>query len=376
MVVARSRALFDEAAGPSASRIVLFGAGALGKLTLSGMRAAGLSPLAIVDNNLALHGQKVEGVDVLSPEEGVRRFNADATFVIAVYNTSRPRRQLRDLGARTVVPYAYLFAKFPAAFLPYVCLGSPDPIFTQASDVRRAFDLMADDAQREVFLEQLRYRMFVGFDQVARPQTDELRSSEYFPTDLYRYLDDEVLLDCGAFDGDTVRRFLHRRDDGFARIVPCEPDPESFHRLRAWVETLPADRRRRIDPLNVAVGARREKARFLATGTMASAVGTEGGVDVQVESADHIFGDQPLTLVKVDTEGAELDVIAGARRTIQRSAPVFACTVYHAIDHLWRVPLDLHAIEPRYRFFLRAHAEDCWDASCYAVAPERELRRQ
>jgi FkbM family methyltransferase len=372
-VAEASRARFDQAAGHRGHRIVLFGAGPLGRRTLAGMRAAGLSPpLAIADNNAALQGTQVEGVDVIAPAEGAHRFGRDSAFVISVYNTSRARTQLAALGVECVVPYAWLFARHPEALLPHGCLESPAPIFAQAEDVRRGFTLMADDLHRRLFLEQLRFRMFLDFDRVLRPQTQALRDSEYFPEDVYRYRDDEVLVDCGGFDGDTVRRFLRVRGDRFARIVPCEPDPDNFRRLMAWVEMLPAEIRSRIHPRNVAVGARREVLRFVATGTAGSVVGMAGTQEVQAEPIDEMLGAVTPTLIKVDTEGAEIEVITGARRSIAGAAPVFACTVYHASDHLWRVPLALHALQPRYRFRLRAHAEDCWDASCYAIPAERD----
>src|SRR5581483_12087128 len=76
--VARGKTTFDNLAGPFADQLVLFGAGPLGKLTLQRLRGGGLEPLAFSDNNAALWGTRVEGLEVLSPADARRRFGSHA----------------------------------------------------------------------------------------------------------------------------------------------------------------------------------------------------------------------------------------------------------------------------------------------------------
>jgi hypothetical protein len=63
--------------------------------------------------------------------------------------------------------------------------------------------------------------------------------------------------------------------------------------------------------------------------------------------------------------------VTGAATLIATRAPVLAICVYHAQDHLWRVPTALHELCPEYRFTLRPHNEAGWDLVLYAVAPHR-----
>ncbi|MDQ6831002.1 MAG: FkbM family methyltransferase, partial [Gemmatimonadota bacterium] len=69
-----------------------------------------------------------------------------------------------------------------------------------------------------------------------------------------------------------------------------------------------------------------------------------------------------------------LDALAGAEQLIRREKPVLAVSAYHAQDHLWRVPLVMHAMNDGYRLFLRPHNEQGWDLVCYAVPEERTAR--
>src|SRR5579871_3818227 len=113
----RSEQAFDRIAAPFENRIVIFGTGYLGKLAAQGVRAAGLQPLAFCDNNSQLCGSYRDGIEILSPAEAVARYQDSAAFVVAIYNSTAPRQQLKALGCSRVVPYPVLFWKF-SQFMP------------------------------------------------------------------------------------------------------------------------------------------------------------------------------------------------------------------------------------------------------------------
>jgi FkbM family methyltransferase len=372
-VVAEQRGLWDRVTGAKGARIVLFGAGRLGHYTVGGLAKVGIRPLAIADNARHLWDTHVAGIPVLSPDVAAARYRDGAAFVITTYNTSQPRQQLAALGVTTVVPHAWLFAHHPDALLPHGCLEHPRAIFEQAAQVRLGFALMSGAESRAAFVAQLRWRLFLDFDRVVAPQTEEMRETEYFPRDLYRYSAEEVLVDCGAFDGDTVRRFLNMRGDAFRRVHACEPDPANRARLEQWSAGLPPATREKIRIEPVAVGAAKGKARFAATGTAGSGVDSAGTFEVDIATIDDLTAAAPPTLIKMDVEGAELDALDGARTSISAHAPVLAVCVYHTSDHLWRVPLRIASMSDRFTFHLRAHAEDCWDVTCYAIPTDRVL---
>jgi hypothetical protein len=73
------------------------------------------------------------------------------------------------------------------------------------------------------------------------------------------------------------------------------------------------------------------------------------------------------TFIKMDIEGAEPDALEGARHTFEMHHPAAAICVYHASEHLWRVPLLLQAMCPDSKIYLRRYAEECWELVVYAV---------
>lgn len=69
--ITRGRNAFNRVAAPFSYRIVLFGAGPLGKGVCAGLRQAGVGPLVFADNNPKLWGAQVKDLQVLSPTDAI-----------------------------------------------------------------------------------------------------------------------------------------------------------------------------------------------------------------------------------------------------------------------------------------------------------------
>jgi len=368
----RESTAFDELATPFQDSLVLFGAGELGRKTLAGLRRIGVEPLAFADNNPALWGREIEGLRVFELPDAARQFGQRAAFVITIWGgygsdtMGERREQLAGLNCTRIVAFAPLFWKYPEVFLPHYALDLPHKVYQHAEDVRRALALFSDEPSRHEYLAQVKWRTVVDFDGLPKPVAHEM----YFPGDLADLLPNEVFVDCGAFDGDTIRTFLRLGGEVFGGIVAYEPDPANFRSLERFVSTLPQHIRARLQMHPEAVGAQRSRVRFKSTGTASSAVGS-GGLEVECVTLDESLGDQRPSYLKIDVEASELAALAGARRTIRQWLPVVAICAYHRQDHLWRIPLLVNPVSAEYRFFLRPHGLDVWDLVCYAIPASR-----
>ncbi|MGZ6142274.1 MAG: FkbM family methyltransferase, partial [Myxococcales bacterium] len=208
----------------------------------------------------------------------------------------------------------------------------------------------------------------LDFDRISEPA----REPEYFAPGQFKLADDERFVDCGAFDGDTVRSFLGLLPRFAGRVHAFEPDAGTFARLQAFRDGLPAGVRERVEITRAGVGARRERVRFGEGGGTGSAVGA-GAVEVDIVPLDEAVAEMRPTLIKVDTEGYEPEVLEGAKAVIGRTpAPVLALCVYHRQDHPWRIPLMTAALHGGYRFRLRSYTLDGWDLVLYAVPEHRQ----
>lgn len=69
--------------------------------------------------------------------------------------------------------------------------------------------------------------------------------------------------------------------------------------------------------------------------------------------SNHKIQLQRNDLIKVDAEGADLEVIQGASQTIARARPQIAVTTYHADEHAESIISLLKKLNPDYRFRLK-----------------------
>jgi FkbM family methyltransferase len=370
----REQTAFDELAGPCRDSIVLFGAGGLGRRTLAGLRRRGVEPVAFADNNRTVWGSSVEGVPLLAPQDAARRYGDNSVFVVTVWGALGKDRmgdriaQLRHLGCRRVMSFGPLYWKYPGGLLPHYGADLPHKVHEQAAEVRAVLDLWSDDASRREYLSQIRWRLRLDFDGLAAP----VAHSIYFPKDICPLSPDEVYIDCGAFDGDTLQLFLKETGDNFRKIVAFEPDPSNFAHLRENAARMPGAERQAIQVVHAATGARAGKVRLMAEGNKSSAISARG-IEVDRVTLDAALGSTAPTYLKMDIEGAEVDTLVGASRVIREHAPVLAICCYHSQDHLWKIPLLIQSLNPEYRFFLRPHDLEMWDLVCYAIPARRAI---
>ncbi|MCW8130861.1 MAG: FkbM family methyltransferase [Planctomycetota bacterium] len=367
----REAAAFDAVA--QGGGIVLFGAGNLGRMTLRGLRKAGVQPLAFADNDRRKWGQTSEGLPVLAPEEAARRYGAGAAFVVCVWNATGTHRyvkslaQLRGLGCARVCSFQHLYWKHPEALLPYLLYDLPHKVLEKREAVRAAADLWHDEASRGEYLAQVAWRLTGDFSLLPEP----LACLDYEPPGVYRMLPEEVFVDCGAYIGDTLDSLFVKQGRPFRAYHAMEPDPGTFAKLNASVAALAPEIRARVVTHDLAASSHWHEASFSADGSEAAALSAQGNVRVRCGPLDEALKDAAPTFIKMDIEGAEQDALKGAANLIRKHRPVLAICVYHKQSDLWEIPLLIRSISADYRFFLRPHLPEGMQSVCYAVPDGR-----
>lgn len=368
---ARASAALDALLSANQGRVVLFGCGSVGTRALTQLRGVGVEPLCFSDNNPARWGTAIDGCPVLSPADAAARYGADSLFLVTIWNAAHwfveTQAQLRALGCRAVSSYSPLFWRFPETFLPCLLNDLPHRVCEQAADVLAAETLWADAASLEVYRAHVRW--YLTGDASLLPQ--RAQENSYFPSDIFAISPQEVLVDCGAFDGDTIQQVVERAGPRFEAIHAVEADPLSLGKLEENLQKLPAEIQQKIVIHRCAVGSEHCTVRFEETGSVDSKICDTGGVEVECFPIDELFAETPVTMIKMDIEGAEFDALTGASGTLQRDRPVLAVCVYHLQEDLWRLPLLVYRLLPAHRFFLRAYEGDGFQTVLYAVPPER-----
>ena len=365
-VVSRVTSKFSSLIANTKESYILFGAGPLGKYVLGNLRRIGIEPLGFADNNANLWGKKVDGLSVYSPNDAIAQFKEKAIFIITVYTNQPVIRQLQHLDVRFTT-FASLAWYYSESMLPYLALDLPHQIFHQADKVKKVFALWHDDLSREEYLAQLKWRTLLQTDNMPLHLSPD---ETYFPIDLVKFSENEFFVDCGAFDGDSIDVFLRLCKNRFKKIWAIEPDPENYKHLQARIQLYDENIVRKVISLQVAVGSRKQKIAFNATGTVGSTMG-EGAYEVNSIPLDIILKSDTPTYIKMDIEGAEMDALIGAKQLIKKHLPILAVCAYHKQEHLWGIPLLIQSISDDYEFFLRRYSDECWELMCYAIPKDR-----
>jgi FkbM family methyltransferase len=184
----------------------------------------------------------------------------------------------------------------------------------------------------------------------------------------------EVLVDCGAYDGDSIRSFL-RRGQHFKHLYALEPDAKNRAVLQKFLNLQEPSRREKVTVEPYAVSDTDGTLVFTESNDVTSKISLTGeGVVLQCRRLDSMEWPIAPTYIKMDIEGAEPQALAGGSRLLREKTPVLAICLYHRSEHFWQIPNLIHSIAPQYSIFLRRYAEDCWETVCYAVPQGRLVR--
>lgn len=230
-------------------------------------------------------------------------------------------------------------------------------------------DMLEDDLSRETFFSYLDDKAHcISFDVAPlwKLWVDEpYFNSLYVPT-KYK----NVMVDCGAWIGDTAQNFLDFvREEGYDGFVHAfEPEPKNYEKLLEISRET-----ERIKCYKYAVGDEKKKVSFaVGNGENSCVVSDEtGGEMVDMIAVDEILQDELISFIKMDLEGGEYNALLGMRNLIVKNAPYMAICVYHKIDDMIRIPQLIHSFANetgrKYRYYLRHHSSTSSETVFYAV---------
>ena len=257
--------------------------------------------------------------------------------------TTVGRQLLQDLG----VPLARVFSQVSNMLRGHYRTAL---LREHRADLEWLLGRVADEESREYLEALIRVRWTMDPSQSRR-------NANVLGQYLYDHPDtapktDAVIVDCGAYTGDTARDFLERLG-GKASIQALEPFPANFAKLEALAASLPPGT---VVPLRVAAGAASGTATLTAPGEETSmyprlGTGEPGGIVVSLERLDDLFAGTRVDYIKMDIEGAEVDALRGAATLIVRDRPTMVVASYHRPEDLWEIPRLVESIDPGFRLY-------------------------
>lgn len=228
-------------------------------------------------------------------------------------------------------------------------------------EVVQCYDLLQDELSKEIYAHIVYCRITN-----TMPQEKYISGDQYFALREFKTYGKEVFVDCGAFTGDTIERYIWVKYCAFKRIYAFEPDANNFLAMQYRIERLKKEWNLPQDSIRLfpyGVGKQTCQYDFLSNGDMSShfaetsdrnADGENNG-KITVVSLDTILS-EPYSFLKADIEGWEYSMIEGARFGISQNKPKIAICIYHNAVDLFSIILLLHQYVPEYKFAVRHHS--------------------
>lgn len=188
----------------------------------------------------------------------------------------------------------------------------------------------------------------------------------YFLSEFFRLDRNVVLLDGGAYIGDTIEQLFSLLGGPCKKVYAFEPNPETFQKL----EKRTAQFGDLIERLPYGLDCRDSTSNF-RNDDAGSRLVDDGEITVRTVDAGAFLREretEPPTFIKLDIEGKEQDVLRSAADFIRDNRPDLAVSIYHRLEDLWEIPLQLHWICPDYQIYIRHQSNYYTETICYATA--------
>ena len=179
----------------------------------------------------------------------------------------------------------------------------------------------------------------------------ERNFADYYDLDLVKCDDQEVVVDLGAWIGDSVEGYINVYGK-YRKIYCYEIDASSMEEMKKNLNKYSG-----IEYRNKAVGSKNSMGGYAVCNpqsTINRITDDPAGEEIEIVSLDEDIREK-ITLIKMDIEGAEQDALTGCIRHIREEKPKLLISVYHNNEDIWKIPKMIYDMNEDYQFYLRSN---------------------
>ena len=336
--------------------LIIYGAGWVGDVMYSNLKRNDVDVYGFaVDRDFLPENRKLDGLPIYDMEELLKtaRYNVLLAFV------GCPTNRIEQLEHHVNVNKLYQID-----FIGKGAGGLDGQMYDwflseNQTTLDKLREDLSDEASKQALDEFLHQRNTGAF---YKPYSHKL---EYFDDEIVSLSENEVFVDCGAYDGDSILAFCNALKEkgisNYKKIYAFEADAGNAQRLKENLFGM-----QNILLIEKGVYDKVCTLRFSESGTMGSMVLDEGK-EIEATTIDETVGDDEVTFIKMDIEGSELKALEGAKKTIRRWKPKLAICVYHKVEDLIQIPQYIQSLHPDYKLFYRNYCQLGLEAIIYAV---------
>lgn len=309
---------------------------------------------AVFDNDESKWGKEIAGFEIKSPKTDFEQYVDEETAIVIStngYESEIATGLIKEKG----VQERQLFSNSNSVVETY--RYKPETILQNMERIYKVKELLADEASKVYYM---------NFIKACLTRNPLYLQNNPCSTDTYEYTTAskvigfdgiKVILDCGAYNGDTARLFMEKTKNN-CEIYCFEPVVENYHELQSWITEAGLTN---IHAIHSGVGNAKYTDQVFSTEekTTKAAVGgnrfqSDAPIisEIQVDTLDNMVPEVPVDYIKMDIEGAEMSALEGAKNTIVKNNPQMLISAYHKIEDMWEIPEFVLQLNKNYEVYL------------------------
>lgn len=230
-------------------------------------------------------------------------------------------------------------------------------------EIFNCLNLFEDDLSRDIFIKCLETHMLKKIIDIPMQPIEEL----YYPKDIQLNKGYSRYVDCGAYNGDTVKK-LYRQIGTFDALVCFEPNLKHYDHLISYLMNQKHQIAKELIVFPCGVYNREKKIAFIDNDRINSRITkSNSNSNILCVALDHALPNFRPTFIKMNIEGSELKALEGAKMLLTKFKPDLAISAYHSPDDIWNIPLYLRSLKIGYKFYLRNYSSFVTETVLYAT---------
>ncbi len=227
------------------------------------------------------------------------------------------------------------------------------------ADFQQVYDRLADDESKKAYENVLKFKISGKVDYLY--SCNEYDKGKIYK-DILKLKSDETIIDCGAYDGDTIREFTASTGGKYNHIYALEPDGKNFKKLCRNTNGMQG-----LFLYNAGAWCKNETLFFEKKADRNSKLSSVGE-PTEFKAIDDLINDDSISLIKMDIEGAELKALCGCEKTIKRCKPKLYICAYHRNEDMFALPQKIWELNKDYKVYFRHSAYiPAWESNFYCV---------
>ena len=348
--------------------VIVFGAGESGTWAKDLLQQKGIEVCSFCDNSKAKQGKSKDGILIRSFEEAIELYPDACVCISSMYyqeianqiNNTRPDILNKTFNILSTMNWETINHCFVSEEGRY--------IKDHLKDFEMVYDDLADSESKEVLENILNYRLTRDskYIEIIKSNNTTYLDPDVLTSSAFERIYNGVIIDGGAFDGDTVELFIDKLSDSNKKIEIhayeiSEENCEKIRKLNLGDNVVKVFRKALWCESNKKVNSKGEG---LSGGiTISDEYDKEG---VETFCLDDYLQER-ISFVKLDVEGAEREVLKGSLKMIERCNPILAISVYHLQDDIIILHKIIRNLRGGYKWYLRHYLYSSGETVLYGI---------